>query len=40
MAVPEVKCLKLLEEKNTRLWKLLVEAMMDKEALKVASGRK
>ncbi len=36
----EVKRLKSLEEENTRLKKLLAEAMLDKEALQVALGRK
>lgn len=40
MAVPEVKRLKSLEEENARLKKLLAEAMLDKEALQVALGRK
>jgi len=40
MGVPEVKLLKSLEEENARLWKLLAEAMMDREALQVALGRK
>lgn len=41
MEVPEVKHLKLLEEENARLKKLLAaEAMLDKEALQVALGRK
>lgn len=39
MEVPEVKRLKSLEEENTRLRKLLAEAMLDKEALQVV-GRK
>jgi putative transposase len=39
MEVPEVKRLKSLE-KNARLKKLLAEAMLDKEALQVALGRK
>ncbi len=38
--VPEVKRLKSLEEENARLKKLLAEAMLDKEALQVALGRK
>lgn len=33
-------CLKSLEEENVRLKKLLAEAMLDKEALQVALGRK
>ena len=40
MEVPEVKRLKSLEEENARLKKLLAEAMLDKEALQVALGRK
>lgn len=40
MAVPEVKCLKSLEEENARFKKLLAEAMLDKEALQVAPWRK
>ena len=40
MEVPEVKRLKSLEEENGRLKKLLAEAMLDKEALQVALGRK
>ncbi|WP_457184411.1 IS3 family transposase [Pantoea agglomerans] len=40
MEVPEVKRLKSLEEENARLRKLLAEAMLDKEALQVAPGRK
>lgn len=40
MEVPEIKRLKSLEEENTRLKKLLAEAMLDKEALQVALGRK
>lgn len=38
MEVPEVKCLKLPEEDNARLKKLLAESMLDKEALQVALG--
>jgi putative transposase len=38
MEVLEVKRLKSLEEENTRLKKLLAEAMLDKEALQVALG--
>jgi len=38
MEVPEVKRLKLPEEENARLMKLLAEAMPDKEALQVAPG--
>ena len=40
MEVPEVERLKSLEEENSRLNKLLAEAMLDKEALQVALGRK
>ncbi|WP_326977995.1 IS3 family transposase [Citrobacter braakii] len=40
MEVPEVKRLKSLKEENARLKKLLAEAMLDKEALQVALGRK
>lgn len=40
MEVPEVKWLKSLEEENARLKKLLVEAILYKEALQVALGRK
>ena len=40
MEVPEVKRLKSIEEESTRLKKLLAEAMLDKEALQVALGRK
>jgi len=40
MEVPEVKRLKSFGEENARLKKLLVEAMLDKEALQVALGRK
>jgi len=38
--LPEAKRLKSLEEENSRLKKLLAEAMLDKEALQVALGRK
>ena len=38
--IPEVKRLKLPEEENARLRKLLAEAMLDKEALQVVLGRK
>ena len=38
--MPEVKLLKSLEEQNVRLKNLLAEAMLDKEALQVALGRK
>ncbi len=40
MEVHEVKRLKSLEEDTPRLKKLLAEAMLDKEALQVALGRK
>ena len=40
MELPEVKRLKSLEEENARLKKLLAEAMLDKEGLKVVLGRK
>ncbi|BEN03298.1 transposase [Serratia marcescens] len=40
MEVPEVKRLESFEEENTRLKKLLAEAMLDKEAFQVALGRK
>lgn len=40
MEVPEVKRLKSLDEENARLKKLLAEAMLDKEALLMALGRK
>jgi len=40
MEVPEVKRLRSPEEENARLRKLLAEAMLDKEALQVAPGRK
>ncbi|KUR02929.1 transposase [Enterobacter hormaechei subsp. xiangfangensis] len=40
MEVPEVERLKSLEEENARLKMLLAEAMLDKEALQVALGRK
>ncbi|KKY64922.1 transposase [Klebsiella aerogenes] len=40
MEVPEVKRLKLLEEENVRLKKLLAEAMLDKKVLQVALERK
>ncbi len=40
MEVPEVKRLKSPEEENARLRKLPAEAMLDKETLKVAPGRK
>lgn len=38
--MPEVKCLKSLEEESARLKKLFAEAMLDKEVLQVALGRK
>ena len=40
MEVPEAKRLKSIEEENASLKKLLAEAMLDKEALQVALGRK
>lgn len=40
MEVPEVKRLKSLEDESVRLRKLLAEAMLDKEGLQVALGRK
>lgn len=40
MDAPEVKRLKSLREENGRLKKLHAEAMLDKEALQVALGRK
>ncbi len=40
MEAPEVKRLKSLEEENAKLKKLLAEAMLDKEPLQVAQGRK
>lgn len=40
MDVPDAKRLKELEAENTRLKKLLAEAILDTEALKVALGRK
>jgi len=40
MAVSELKRLKLPEEENVRLKKLPAEAMLDREALQVALGRK
>lgn len=40
MDVPGVKRLKLPEEENARLRTLPTEAMLDKEALQVAPGRK
>ena len=40
MKMPEVKRLKLPEEENGRLRKLLVEAMLSKEGIQVALGRK
>ena len=38
--MPEIKSLKSLEEENARLKKLLAEAMLDKEVLQMALGRK
>ena len=40
MEFPAVKRLNSLEEENARLKKLLTKAMLDKEALQVALGRK
>jgi len=40
MEAPEVKRLKSHEEENPRLKQLLAEAMLDKEVLQVALGRK
>lgn len=40
MEVPEVKRLNSLEEENTRPKKLLAEAMLNKEAIQMALGRK
>jgi putative transposase len=40
MKMPEVKRLKLPEEENGRLRKLLAEAMLSKEGIQVALGRK
>lgn len=40
METPEVKHLKSLKEENALLKKLLAEAMLDKEALQAALGRK
>jgi len=40
MDVPDAKRLKELEAENARLKKLLAEAILDTEALKVALGRK
>jgi len=40
MEVPEVNRLKSPEEENARFRKLLDEAMLDREALQVALGRK
>lgn len=40
MDIPKVKRLRSPEEENARLRKLLAEAMLDKEALQVALGRK
>ena len=40
MKMPEVKRLKLPEEENGRLRKLLAEAMLSKEGIPVALGRK
>jgi len=40
MKMPEVRRLKLPEEENARLRKLLAEAMLNKEGIQVALGRK
>lgn len=40
MAGPEVQRLKSLKEENARLKMLLAEAMLDKDILQVALGRK
>ena len=40
MTVPDARRLRDLESENTRIKKLLAEAMLDAEALKVAPGRK
>jgi putative transposase len=40
MEVPEVKRQKSPDEENARFKNLLAEAMLDKEALQVAPGRK
>ena len=40
MEVPEVKRLKLLEEENARLRKLLAEATLDNDALQLVFRRK
>lgn len=40
MEVSEARRLKVLEEENARLKKLLAEAMLDTEALKAALNRK
>jgi len=40
MTVPDAKRLRDLESENTQLKKLLAEAMLDAEALKVVPGRK
>ena len=40
MTVPDARRLRDLECENTRLKKLLAEAMLDAEALKVVPGRK
>ena len=40
MSVPDAKRLKELESENAKLKRLLAEAILDSEALKVALGRK
>ena len=40
MTVPDAKRLKELESENAKLKRLLAEAILDSEALKVALGRK
>jgi len=40
MNVPDAKRLKKLEEENSKLKRMLAEAMLDKDALKVALSRK
>ncbi len=40
MEVSDAKRLKALEEENNRLKKLLAEAMLDNEAMKVVLSRK
>ena len=40
MNVPDAKRLKKLEEENSKLKRMLAEAMLDKDALKAALSRK